>query len=78
MCWHSGRGTSDWPPAELSVVTPGLTLRYISDELAVELAHLAAAGIHDPAMQPFFRTLDRCAVTTAGTEHAALLLEVSR
>lgn len=46
-------GHQIWPPAELSVVTPRLTLRYISDELAVELAHLAAAGIHDPAMQPF-------------------------
>lgn len=33
--------------------TPRLTLRHISDELAEELAHLAAAGIHDPATQPF-------------------------
>ena len=42
-----------WPLADLEVVTPRLTLRYINDELAVELAHVAAAGIHDPATQPF-------------------------
>lgn len=33
--------------------TPRLTLRYVTDDLAEELAHLAAAGIHDPATQPF-------------------------
>ncbi len=42
-----------WPLADLEVVTPRLTLRYVSDALAVELALLAAAGIHDPAVQPF-------------------------
>jgi len=42
-----------WPLADLEVVTPRLTLRYVSDELAVELADLAADGIHDPAAQPF-------------------------
>lgn len=42
-----------WPLADLQVVTPRLTLRYISDELAVDLARLAADGIHDPATQPF-------------------------
>lgn len=42
-----------WPLADLEVVTPRLTLRHIGDELGVELAHLAADGIHDPATQPF-------------------------
>lgn len=46
-------GNPIWPLADLEVVTPRLTLRYISDELAVELAQVAAAGIHDPELQPF-------------------------
>ncbi|WP_370064957.1 GNAT family N-acetyltransferase [Mycobacterium sp. MAA66] len=42
-----------WPLSNLQVLTPTLTLRYITDELAVELAGLAAQGIHDPATMPF-------------------------
>ncbi len=42
-----------WPLADLDVVTPRLTLRYISDEVGLELAALAANGIHDPATMPF-------------------------
>jgi len=42
-----------WPLVDLQVQTPRLTLRYVSDELANQLALLAAAGIHDPAVQPF-------------------------
>ncbi|TLH80745.1 N-acetyltransferase [Mycolicibacterium cosmeticum] len=42
-----------WPLAELEVSTPNLALRYITDELATELAMLAARGIHDPATMPF-------------------------
>lgn len=42
-----------WPLAGLQVVTPRLTLRYVTDELAVGLATLAANGIHDPATMPF-------------------------
>ncbi|MDX1871105.1 GNAT family protein [Mycolicibacterium sp. 120266] len=42
-----------WPLAELEVTTPNLVLRYITDELATELAVLAARGIHDPATMPF-------------------------
>ena len=38
-----------WPLMGLEVVTPMLTLRYITDELAL----LAAEGIHDPATMPF-------------------------
>lgn len=42
-----------WPLAGLQVVTPRLTLRYVTDEFAVKLATLAANGIHDPATMPF-------------------------
>lgn len=42
-----------WPLFDLEVRTPRLTLRYIDDELAVELASLAAQGIHDPSWTPF-------------------------
>ncbi|AKK30294.1 GNAT family N-acetyltransferase [Mycobacterium sp. EPa45] len=42
-----------WPLADLQVVTPRLVLRYVSDELGVQLATLAAKGIHDPATMPF-------------------------
>lgn len=42
-----------WPLFDLEVRTPRLTLRYIDDELAIELASLAARGIHDPSWTPF-------------------------
>jgi RimJ/RimL family protein N-acetyltransferase len=42
-----------WPLADLAVVTPRVVLRYVSDELGVRLATLAAKGIHDPATMPF-------------------------
>ena len=42
-----------WPLFDLRVTTPQLELRYIDDELAAELALLAAKGIHDPATMPF-------------------------
>jgi RimJ/RimL family protein N-acetyltransferase len=42
-----------WPLFDLRVQTPRLELRYIDDELAAELAQLAAQGIHDPAYMPF-------------------------
>ena len=42
-----------WPLFDLVVTTPQLTLRYIDDALGVELAALAAGGIHDPAWMPF-------------------------
>lgn len=42
-----------WPLFDLEVRTPRLTLRYIDDELALELATLAAQGIHDPSWMPF-------------------------
>ena len=42
-----------WPLFDLRVRTPRLELRYIDDNLATELAQLAARGIHDPAFMPF-------------------------
>ena len=42
-----------WPLFDLRVRTPRLELRYVDDETAVELALLAAQGIHDPDFMPF-------------------------
>ncbi|MDP2289815.1 MAG: GNAT family protein [Actinomycetota bacterium] len=42
-----------WPLYDLRVRTPRLELRYIDDALAVELALLAAQGIHEPDFMPF-------------------------
>jgi RimJ/RimL family protein N-acetyltransferase len=42
-----------WPLFDLEVRTPRLTLRPVTDDMAVELAALAAQGIHDPARMPF-------------------------
>jgi RimJ/RimL family protein N-acetyltransferase len=42
-----------WPLFDLEVRTPRVTLRPITDEVAVELAALAARGIHDPGFMPF-------------------------
>ena len=42
-----------WPFFDLRVVTPRLELIAIDDEVGVELAHLAAKGIHDPGFMPF-------------------------
>ena len=42
-----------WPLFDLQVVTPRVVLRYVDDELGVQLATLAAKGIHDPATMPF-------------------------
>ena len=44
---------SPWPLAELEVITPVLRLCHVTDDLADELARLAAQGIHDPATMPF-------------------------
>jgi RimJ/RimL family protein N-acetyltransferase len=42
-----------WPLFDLRVVTPRIELRYVDDALAVELAQLAAKGIHDDDFMPF-------------------------
>jgi RimJ/RimL family protein N-acetyltransferase len=42
-----------WPLFDLEVRTQRLTLRYVDDEIAVGLADLVAAGIHDPDWMPF-------------------------
>ena len=43
-----------WPVFGLKVSTPRLTLRPVDPELAYDLANLAAQGIHDPAVMPFY------------------------
>jgi len=42
-----------WPLAGLRLRTPRLELRLASDSDLCALADLAAAGVHDPAVQPF-------------------------
>jgi RimJ/RimL family protein N-acetyltransferase len=42
-----------WPLFDLRIRTPRLELRPVDDELAVDLARVAAAGIHDPSTMPF-------------------------
>jgi RimJ/RimL family protein N-acetyltransferase len=42
-----------WPLAELRLLTPRLELRLPTDRDLDELADLAAAGVHDPEVQPF-------------------------
>jgi RimJ/RimL family protein N-acetyltransferase len=46
-------GHVHWPLFDLRVRTPRLELRYVDDALAVELAELAAGGIHEPSFMPF-------------------------
>jgi RimJ/RimL family protein N-acetyltransferase len=42
-----------WPLFDVEVRTPRITMRYLDDQLAVELAGLAAKGIHEPDQMPF-------------------------
>jgi RimJ/RimL family protein N-acetyltransferase len=42
-----------WPLFDVQVRTPRITMRYLDDQLAVELAALAAKGIHEPDQMPF-------------------------
>jgi RimJ/RimL family protein N-acetyltransferase len=42
-----------WPPFDLRIVTPRVELRLARDDELVELAQLAAAGIHPPDEMPF-------------------------
>jgi RimJ/RimL family protein N-acetyltransferase len=42
-----------WPFFDVRVVTPRLELVAIDDEIAVELARLAARGVHAPDFMPF-------------------------
>jgi RimJ/RimL family protein N-acetyltransferase len=45
--------SSWWPLADLRLQTPALELRWPSLDDLEALADLAAAGVHDPAVQPF-------------------------
>jgi RimJ/RimL family protein N-acetyltransferase len=45
--------TPHWPLFDLAVRTPRLELRYPDDDLALALAELALAPIHDPSTMPF-------------------------
>ncbi|MEP7024080.1 MAG: hypothetical protein ABJB47_09810 [Actinomycetota bacterium] len=45
--------SSRWPLADLRLQTPGLELRWPSLNDLDALAGLAAAGVHDPEVQPF-------------------------
>jgi RimJ/RimL family protein N-acetyltransferase len=45
--------TQWWPIAGLRLLTPRLELRLPADRDLDELADLAAAGVHDPEVQPF-------------------------
>ncbi len=42
-----------WPPAGLRIRAGDLELRYLDDELLVDLAELASRGVHAPEAMPF-------------------------
>ena len=42
-----------WPLFDLEVRTPRLTLRYVDDELGLELCEVVRRGVHDPSWTPF-------------------------
>ena len=42
-----------WPLFDLEVTTPRVALRYVDDDLAVEMAALASRGVHRPGWMPF-------------------------
>jgi hypothetical protein len=66
--------SSWWPLADLRLRTPELELRWPSLNDLDVLAGLAAAGVHDPEVQPF--TVAWTDATPAGTRpwHAAISL----
>ncbi|WP_147916456.1 GNAT family N-acetyltransferase [Ruania zhangjianzhongii] len=42
-----------WPPSLLRARAGDLELRYLDDDLLIELAELAPRGVHDPGTMPF-------------------------
>jgi RimJ/RimL family protein N-acetyltransferase len=48
-----------WPLFDLVVRTPRIEIRYPNDELIVELASVAARGVHDPDTMPFLSSWTR-------------------
>ncbi len=59
-----------WPAAGVSARSGNLELRWIDDELLVQLATLASEGVHDPLQMPFGFPWTR----GAGAEVAARLM----
>lgn len=47
------RLTALWPPARLRIQAGDLELRYLEDDLMVQLADLAGHGVHEPEAMPF-------------------------
>lgn len=50
---HSSALATLWPASDLRVRAGDLELRWMDDELLLELAQLAGRGIHDPDVMPF-------------------------
>jgi hypothetical protein len=50
---NRGHSSSHWPLTDLRLQTPELELRWPSLDDLDALADLAAAGVHDPEVQPF-------------------------
>lgn len=48
-----------WPASAVSVRSGDIELRWIDDDLLVQLAELAGRGIHDPGTMPFERPWSR-------------------
>jgi len=48
-----------WPLFDLVVRTPRIEVRYPDDELLIELAALAARGVHEPDRMPFLTAWTR-------------------
>ena len=59
-----------WPLFDVVVRSPGLELRYPDDDLLVELAGVAAQGVHDPGSMPFIHPWTRA--ESPGLERSAL------
>ena len=52
-CTIAAMASSHWPLTDLRLQTPELELRWPSLNDLDALADLAAAGVHDPEVQPF-------------------------
>lgn len=50
---HPDRRAALWPPSLLRARAGDLELRYLDDDLMVQLADLAGRGVHEPEAMPF-------------------------